>query len=313
MRFSELYRDIGRAYCGKEVSLHDINRQSMMFEGFSQRFSPEDKEDPTIPETKPTGREPRSLTQYPDESASLEIFYLSKELIDDMKSRVAPFISRESFVSTADLIQALLWMLECELYVDRGEIANSTELGIAGTSAMYMVELSANCPGVIPSNYLGNALVAPALLAGDDVESKSLTELLATLALLTRQSVVKLKEQPQEVFKLLREKYSPFTSLPENFRAAVSNHCKLSFSTVDFGQGKSALAMVNTLLPCVGVGWFITPVLQTGGVLLNGFLTTKQKERLKKSSVLKECAPGLKSFFDDFGVSELSMMMRKEF
>jgi len=312
MRLVELYADITRAYRGTEVSVRDINREYMLFEGFSQYFSPEDKEDCMIPETVLTGREPLTLKQYPNESVSLEVLYLSKQNIDDMKSRVAPFIPEGSFVSTADLIQALLWMLECELNADCGEITNSVDLNIVGTSSMYMVELSSNCPGIIPGNYLGNALLAPLLVAGDEVKSKSLIEVLTTLAFLTRAKLIELKEQPKKVFKLLVGNYSTFDSIPDSFRAAVSNYFKLPLLDVDFGQGAPALMMCNTLLPCVGVGWYISPVLQTGGVLMNVCLTAKQKERLKKSSVLKEYAPGLKSFFDDLSVSELGRLMKLE-
>jgi len=108
MRFSELYRDISRAYCGKDVHMRDINRQYMTLEGFSQQFTPEDKKDCAIPSAMPIGREPFTSRQYPNESSSLEILHLSKELINDMKSRVAQFIPEGSFVSTADLMNALL-------------------------------------------------------------------------------------------------------------------------------------------------------------------------------------------------------------
>jgi len=286
MRLSELYRDISRAYCGKEVPMRDINRQCMTIEEFSQHFSPEDKQDCTIPETPSTGREPVALKQYPKESSSFEMLYLANEVINDMKSRVAQFIPKGSFVSTADLIQALLWMLGCELYEDCGEVTNSTDLGVVNTISVYSAELCLNGLGIIPPNYFGNGVLVPGIYAGNEMGSKSLIELLASLALLTRQRQTELKEQSKEVFK------------------------ELPISEVNFGQGAPSLFLCIALLPLIGSGWFVTPVSHTGGCLVTLLATTKQKERLKKSCVLKECAPGVRSLFEDLGVADLNQLMK---
>jgi len=311
-RFSELYRDISRAYCGKEVSVRDINRQYMILEGFSKHFTPEDKEDCAVPETIPTGREPLPLKQYRNESSSVEILHLSKQAIQKMKSRVAQFIPEGSFVSTADLMQALLWMLGCELRTDSGEIKDSADLGIVGTSSMYIAELYCNGHGIIPSNYLGNAVIPPRIDAGKDLEFKPLIELLASLALLTREKQVELREQPKEVFKLLVESCFPFTSAPVSSRSVVSNFCKFAISDTDFGGGPPALCLCYPGLPVTATAWYVSTAFQESGILLTQTLTKTQKERIKKFSVLKECAPGIRSLFDDFGRTELSGLMKQK-
>lgn len=313
MRFSELYRDISRAYCEADVPMRDINRQYMTLEGFSKHFCPEDKEDYVIPETMIAGREQISSNQNLHESRSLEILHLSKAVVDEMKSKVAPFIRKGSFVSTADLMQALLWMLGCEMNDDgRGEITNSTELGIAGTSSMYVAELSCNGHGIIPKNYLGNAAIDPVIFAGDDFQSKSMVEVLASLASLTRQKQIELKEHPRHVFKYLVERYIESRSVSNSFRSMVSNFCKFAISDTDFGGGPPSLFLSHSALPSTGIVRFISPAFDDGGVLLSLMLTRKQQEQLNKSSVLRKCAPGIKQLFEDFSVTELSRFMRKE-
>jgi len=312
MRFSELYRDISRAYCGKEVSVRDINRQHMLFERFSEHFSQEAKAGCVTPETMPTGREPLNFKQYPNESSSVEVLHLSKEMIDDLKLRVAPFIPKGSFVSTADLVHSLIWMLSCEMHTDCGEIATTADLGIAGTSSGYVAELCCNGHGIIPKNYLGNGAINPQTEAGKEFDSQPPLELLASLALLTRQKQIELKKQPKQVFKLLTSNYTPFTSLAENRRSSVSNFCKFAISDTDFGGGLPALFLCHSGLPLTGSLWFVSTVYHDGGILLTQTLTTKQKERLQKSCVLKECVPGIRSLFDDFGTTELNRMMKQQ-
>lgn len=279
-------------------------------ERFSQQFSPENKEDCSIPERMPTGRDPLTFKQYPGESSSLEMLYFSKEIIDTLKSRVDPFIPKGSFVSTADLMQALFWMVGWEVNTECGEVTNSTDLGIAGASSVYMVELYMNGLGIIPPNYLGNGIVLPVVQAGSEMGNKSLIELLASLALQTRQKQIELKEEPKEVFKLLVKTCTLNTSNPGPYLAVVTNACKMQISEADFGRGAPALFFRLVLFPIVGSGWFINPVFQTEGILAAVSTTTKQKERLRKSSVLKECAPGVKSLFDDFEVSQLDNLLK---
>jgi len=312
MRFSELCQDISRAYCGKELSIRDINRQYMTFEGFSKHFSREDKEDCAIPETIPTGREPLTFKQYLNESSSVEMLHLSKEAVQNMTSRVAQFIPEGSFVSTADLMNALLWMVDCEMIAQTGEIKNSRDLGIACTSSIYVAELCCNGHGIIPENYLGNGTIGPSIFVKEDVGSKPLLELLASLALLTRDKQVETKREPKQVFKLLTGMYSPRTSVPKNLRSSVSNLCKFDMSNTDFGDGSPALFLCHSGLPLTGALWFISPAFHNGGVLLTRAVTNKQKERIKKSSVLEECAPGARFLFDDFYSTELRGLMKQK-
>eukprot|EP00210_Caulerpa_lentillifera_P006417 g6129.t1 len=160
MRFAELFRDIiSRAYCGKEVSIKDIKREYMMLKGFSKHFSEEEKAGCVIPKTMLTGREPMAIKQYSNESKALEIMYFSKELIDDMKFKMTTFIPKGSFVSTADIMQALIWMLGCEMNSNAEEIRNSTDLDIVGTMLTFAAELRLNGFNVIPDNYLGNECI----------------------------------------------------------------------------------------------------------------------------------------------------------
>jgi len=185
-------------------------------------------------------------------------------------------------------------------------------LGIAGTAILYVAELCCNGLGVIPNNYFGNATIYPYLVAGKDVESKPLIELLASLALLTRQKQNELKQQSREVFKLLVGTCFAFTSLPDHELSAVSNFCKFVISDTDFGGGPPAFFLSYPPLPITAAAWFVSSVLHDDGILLTQTVTTKQKERLKKSSVLKECASGVEFLFDDSGVSQLDKLMKNK-
>eukprot|EP00210_Caulerpa_lentillifera_P006418 g6130.t1 len=312
MRFSELFRDISRAYSGKEVTMRDIKREYMMFESFSKHFNEKDKEGCVIPKTMPTGREPMAYKKYPNESSSLEVLYFSKKLIDDMKLRVASFVPKGSFVSTANIMQALLWMLDCEMNSTSNKITTSEDLSIVGTMSSYSAELLVNSFHIVPSNYLGNALYDPVLIAGEHMKyKKSLLELLVALALLIRQKQIEVQDDPKELLRLLIARYFPLESIPEQYRAAVSNMCKLPISEVDFGQGVTGLFLCNANLPFVGTGWFVTPLVRTGGVLVHLTVTKKQKTKMKASCVLRNCAPGVKNLFDDFDVKTLNKLMKK--
>eukprot|EP00210_Caulerpa_lentillifera_P006430 g6142.t1 len=311
MRFSELFRDISRAYCRKEVSMRDIKREYMMVESYSKHFNEKDKEGCVIPRTIPTGKEPLAYKQYPDESSSIEILYLSEKLINNMKSKIAQFIPKGCFVSTANIMQALLWMLACEINNDSDEIKNSTDLDIVVTTSVIIAEPRLNGFEFIPRNYLGNAVFDPILFAGEKIKSKSLLGLLATLALLVRKRQIEIKKQPNHVFKLLVGQMSPPSSIPEQSRGAVSNLCKLPISEVDFGQGSTVLLLCHVNFPICATLSFVTPVFRTNGILLHLAVTQKQKAKMKASSVLRNCAPGIKSLFDDFGVEDLNKLMRK--
>eukprot|EP00210_Caulerpa_lentillifera_P006427 g6139.t1 len=309
MRFSELFRDISRAYCRKEVSMRDIKREYMMFESFSKHFHKEDKEGCVIPKTMPTGREPLAYKQYLNESSSIETLYLSKELIDGMKSRLEPFIPKGSLVSTANIMQALLWMLSCEINSD--EIASSKELDIVGTTSVIVGEFGLHGYNITPRNYLGNGIFSAVIFAGENIQSKSLLELQAALALLARRKQIEITKQPNQAFELLVGQMSPISSIPEESRGAVSNLCKLPISEVDFGRGSAQLFLCHVNFPVSASLSLVTPVFRTNGILLHLAVTQKQKAKMKASSVLRNCAPGIKSLFDDFGVEDLKRLMQK--
>eukprot|EP00210_Caulerpa_lentillifera_P006426 g6138.t1 len=311
MRFSELFRDISRAYCRKEVSMRDIKREYMMFESFSKHFNEKDKEGCVIPKTVPTGRESLAFKQYPNETSSLEILYLSKAIMDEMKSRLASFIPKRRFVSTADIMQALFWMLSCEMNSDAEEIRDSTDLGIAGTTSAMIGEIRQYGFDIIPKDYLGNAVFNPVLFAGEEMKFKSLLEALAVLSLQVRQKLIESRNQRKHVFNFLTELYTPLDSIPEQSRGAVSNLCKLPISGIDFGQGSTALFLCHANLPVIASGWFVTPVIHHGGILVHLTITKKQKARMKRSSVLKDCAPGVKNLFEDFDAETLNKLMKK--
>eukprot|EP00210_Caulerpa_lentillifera_P006429 g6141.t1 len=228
-----------------------------------------------------------------------------------MKFRVSALIPQGSFVSTVNIMQALLWMLACEINSDRNEIKNSTELDIVGTTSVIVAELRLNGFNIVPSNYLGNALIDPILYAGEDKKSKSLLELLAALALLTRQKQIELRKQPKEVFKLLTGKFFPVDSIPKGRRAVVSNLSKLPISEVSFGQGGPGLFLCHAQTPFIDKLSFVSPLVHTGGLLLHLTVTKQQKAKMKTSSVFKKCAPGVKFLFENFNVKDLNKLIKQ--
>eukprot|EP00210_Caulerpa_lentillifera_P006428 g6140.t1 len=310
MRFAELFRDISRAYCGKEVSIRDIKREYMMYKSFSNYFSEEEKAGCVIPKTMPTGREPLAIKQYSNESSSLEILYFSKKLVDDMKSKVSALIPQESFVSTANIMQALLWMLACEINNDCDEIKDSTKLNIVGTTSVIVAEPRLNGFNFIPKNYLGNAAFIVPLSAGEDMKSKSLLELLAALALQARQKQMEARVHRKQVYQFLASLYTPLESVSDQNHGAVSNLCKLPISAVDFGGGSARLLLCHVNLPIAASLSFVTSVFHTNDILLHLAVTKKQKAKMKASAVLRNCAPEVKYLFDDFGLKSLEKLMK---
>ena len=235
-----------------------------------------------------------------------------------MKAMVRPFLEEGQFVSSNDVLVAFNWMLSTEIYKERTQsVVEGSDLGISSTVTFTMVEYLKNGAEFFPENYCGNGYgyQIPSL-EGRDLEGKSIGETLAELSLIIRKGVTDFRTQPQIQAKSALAHYliastgesvMDFTAL----RGGVTNMVKMPTAEVDFGGGSPKMVYIVGPAPFLGCGYGAA-ALGPGkgdGIVFLMQITKKQRRRIKTSSVVRECAPGMKLLFSDFSEDEFHALL----
>ena len=241
-----------------------------------------------------------------------------QETLEDMKAKVKPFLTDGQFVSSNDVLVAFNWMLSTEIYKERTQpVANGSDLEISNTMTSMTIEYLKNGVELFPENYCGNGYgYHMASLEGHDIEGKSLGETFAELSLIVRKGVTDFRTQPQIALNAALVYYLVASTgkLPVDltvFRGGITSMVKTPTTEVDFGGGSSKMAYVIGPAPCLGGGVAAAaPGPGKGeGIMVHLQITEKQRSRIKSSSVVRECAPGLKLLFSDFSEDEFRTLL----
>ena len=234
-----------------------------------------------------------------------------------MKAMVKPFLEEGQFVSTNDILVAFNWMLSIEILKERTQpVVSASDLEISNTTTPIAIEYLQNGAEFLPENYCGNGYgyQVPSL-EGRDLEGKSLRETFAELSLVIRKSVTDFRTQPQLPVQTALAYYiiTSTGQLPMDitvFRGGITSMVKMPTTEIDFGGGSSKMAYIVGPAPFLGGLGTAAPGPGKGeGIVLHLQVTEKQRRRIKTSSVVRECAPGMKLLFSDFSEDELHALL----
>ena len=232
-----------------------------------------------------------------------------------MKALAKPFLAEGEFVSTNDVLLALLWMLTSEMTADK-PVTNGSDLNVADTTASVTIEFLKIGINVVPENYCGNAVLANFLAtAGVDFEGKSLPHVLALVAGIVRKALSNAKEQPLVQAQGILAYYAVvssgvFPQPADNFRVSLTNLVKTPVQEIDFGKGKPVLAHFTPPMPLIGTLMAAGPgPYNDESILIYCQFLGRQLEMLKNSVVIKECAPKMKRLYQSFNVDEMKAFL----
>ena len=235
-----------------------------------------------------------------------------------MKAMVKPFLEESQFVSTNDVLVAFNWMLSVEILKERTQpVVSASDLEISNTMTFTIIEYRKNGAKFLPENYCGNGFgYQNPSLEGRDLEGKSLGETLAELSLIIRKSVTDFRTQPQIQAKSALAHYLTASTGERSMdvfalRGGVTNTVKMPTAEIDFGGGSPKMAYIVGPAPFLGGGYgAAAPGPGKGdGIVFHLQTTEKQSLRIKTSSVVRECAPGMKLLFSDFSEDELHALL----
>ena len=235
-----------------------------------------------------------------------------------MKAMVKPILEEGQFVSSNDVLVAFNWMLSTEIRKKRTRpVVSGSDLEISNTMTLTIIEYLKNGSGFFPENYCGNGYgYRTPSLESLDLEGKSLGATFAELSLIIRKSVTDFRTQPQIQAKSALAHYliastgesvMDFTAL----RGGVTNMVKMPTAEIDFGGGSPKMAYIVGPAPYPGVeyGAAAPGPGKRDGIMFHLQTTEKQSRRIKTSSVVRECAPGMKLLFSDFSEDELHALL----
>ena len=331
-RLVELYRDLGRAYRGVEIPDRCHDRSHMWPDQLAKCFPFLGEDIAQLPRKATPDDEMPSYVQFPDDSMCLETLYFPKvsssvtsccsksvvqETLEDMKAKVKPFLEEGQFVSSNDVLVAFNWMLSTEIYEERTEpIVKGTDLELSKTMTPLTIEYLQNGAKLFPENYCGNGYgYQTPSLEGHDLEGKSLEETFAELSMIIRKNVTDFRTQPHIPVQTALAYYVFVTNnqVPIDttlFRGGMTSMVKMPTKEIDFGDGPAKMAYIIGPAPFFGSGFGVSaPGPGKGdGIMLHIQITEKQRSRIKTSSVVRECAPGMKQFFSDFSEEDLNVL-----
>ena len=230
-----------------------------------------------------------------------------------MKDMIKPFLKEEEYVSTNDAISAFLWMMQSEFTAEKQPVSVASDLDIDDSFSFSTFELLRNGIKVIPENYVGNAFISPFLFAkGYEMDSDSLEELFARLAIVVRKAVLDLRTKPELQAQSLMGYYVVLSSgqfpieLPlGKFRAILTNIAQEPFHEVDYSQGGPIWANVDSV-PLHNGLYQVGPGLDNDGVLIFAQLRGSHSPLLKNSVVRQIIAPSMEEIYRDLTVKELA-------
>ena len=241
-----------------------------------------------------------------------------QETLEDMKAKVKPFLADGQFVSSNDVLLAFNWMLSTEIREERAHpVASGSDLEISNTMTLTIIEYLKNGGDFLPENFCGNgyAYQTPSL-EDYDLEGKSLGETFAQLSMIVRKDLTDFRTQPQIRAKTALAHYLTVTTGQFSVgitacRGGISSLVKTPIAEIDFGGGPSKMAYIIGPAPFLGGGLgAAAPGPGKGeGITIHPQITEKQRSRIKKSSVVRECAPGMKLLFSDFSEDEFRALL----
>ena len=236
-----------------------------------------------------------------------------------MKDMVKPFLKEGEYVSSNDVISAFVWMLQCEFLSHNQPVSSPSDLDIDNTFCFSTLEVLKNGINVVPENYVGNAFIIHLIMnQGMQLESASLVEAFAKLALLVRKAVLDLRTQPATAAQNLMAYYVATSTgklpidLPmDRHRALMTNLTKTPVSEVDYGQGGPVWAHFEC--PPLHSGLFqVGPGPLGDGVMVYAQLLGSQSELLKNSVVRRCIAPDTRELYSEIKLKELKGMLKLE-
>ena len=331
-RAVELFRDISRAYCGREV--HDkCHDRSGMWPDRLVHYYPFLSEE--VANLSRTCVRQQKLVGFPEsyaESVETEILVFSKarllcistrlwsaaflqDVLQGLKRKVNPFLPDGEFVSTNDVLLAFLWMLRAEVSA-KEPVKTAKDLCVGSVTALTAIECLKAGMSVVPENYFGNAVLTSILpLDETELEHKSLTEVLALLARSSRRVVRDSKEKPFVQADALLSYYrqlncSKFRKLNSGSTFALSNLLKTPLQDIDFGQGRPVFAHTTLLMPLYETLAFAGPGPRGyEGIFVYCQFLKSELKTLKKSIVIQTCAPKIKRLYRDFSTKQVKNLL----
>lgn len=237
-------------------------------------------------------------------------------MLSKLKIAVEPYIVRTADLTTDAMLQAVLWMVLCELQSSKQPITTTADLDISNTMVSTVLEASEVKIDAVPKNFGGNAFVVSFISSnGLDCEQMTLPQLCGRLAETIAKEVANLKSDPQLAAQRLLRFYELLQGASSRGSDRVllgSANCQtgVPVSEIDLGNGPPVVAPLIVTLPMRGRATTIVPgVLRDDSVFVNMQLQDGQLDAIRNSVVLKELTPGFKILSSDITEEDMHALI----
>lgn len=311
-RLVDLLNDVGKAARNEAVSpkLHD--RSCMWPDEFLKEIEVSKMSPEMFPKMINKSFDYFNLRPdyFPGQTYSLQLIHFPEEVIKKTKELLSQYLEIGEYLSSADIISSVIWLLYCEATVPR-----TTGEGIEGnlkeSIVNYFAEARQNGVPFIPVNYLGNAFLYLPIQyqeIKDNFEKDNLMKLLVNTALSFRRMITAMRSDPATATENLALGYTVVnhtSTIQELMKipvaASMSSWSKMGLEDIDFGTGSPVFIGSPMIDPPLHNDATLIPGLKNGGIIATFYLLDNKKHVLFNSRILKECVPGAKFVF---GVTE---------
>lgn len=301
-RFADLLVDIATAYRGDAIRKVDHDRTQGWADVLISKVQVD--EDPKdFPRVIPTPFDNLPLPHYEGETYAVESIYFPSDEVEKLKAQIKPKLQGIEYVTTVDILSALLWMMHAEFEVRRegdvSKVETAGDLNIFETFFLYFVDFASDDSPLFSKNYFGNAyigsLVSVPPAANDQAKSIGLLDTLVMVSTLIHKFAEILKI-PQAQVKAAAAEYKYLQELPPypNVLAGGSSFFKMPFSKMNFGHGAPVYNYALPSYPFAHVWGGICPLTNNNGAVVQKVVRSVDKKTLLASNVFQTLIPGFK-------------------
>jgi len=299
-RLAELMVDISAAYRGEELRIVDHDRSQgwpdKLMEKVPVGLNPED-----FPRTIPTPFDDLALPSWPEETYAVESYFIPTDALEDLKKKITAGLTEVKFVSTMDVVTALLWMLHGELKaVGQGKVETvktAEDLGLFNSVFLYFVDLVQDNSPLVSKNFFGNAYVGVPLTIpeapAEELKSLGLLPSAVFVSTVVRKFVMALRDPAAQVMACINV-YNACQKMPPvpKMIGGVSSFFKMPFDKMDYGNGAPTFNYGLPAWPFSDLWGAACPSGNGKGIVIQKIVRSIDRPAVINSTVLKELVPG---------------------
>eukprot|EP00210_Caulerpa_lentillifera_P003557 g3393.t1 len=307
-RFINFVVDVGKVARDIEIKPRIHDRNYMWPDEYLKKISVPNMDTVNYPRVVDSAYASIDITQFASikDTVISHLLHFSEDVIQQIKKSFSEHLAQGEYLSTSDIITAIVWLLHCEIEVSDSENISLTER-LKESMSFTFIEAHNNGATFIPSNIVGNAIMAIPIKYEEikaNLGEDSCINLVLNAALSVRKAILTLRENEAVIAEHLAVMYQLASNaamiqqlLDPSHVLYMSSWSKLGVEDINFGGGPPCFVDGPLGVPHFPKDAIIVPGLKNGGVTAAITVNKSKQDTLFNSRVLNECVPAVNFIF----------------